>query len=106
MANKNKTTAPQEEEMAPDLLTLEDEDGVLVTFEIIDNLDYTGVHYMAAVEYVEDEDDIDEDAQLILFKMLEDEDGAYYDIVEDDEELLAVSKLFEKRLADWYEIQK
>ena len=41
------------EEAAPDLLTLEDEDGKEVTFEVIDALDHKGVHYLAVVEYTE-----------------------------------------------------
>ena len=44
-----------EEEYQPDLMTLEDEDGNEVTFEVIDALDHKGVHYMAVVEYAEDE---------------------------------------------------
>ena len=50
-----------EEEYQPDLMTLEDEDGNEVTFEVIDALDHKGVHYMAVVEYAEDEEDVNED---------------------------------------------
>ena len=42
---------PNTEEDQPDLMTLEDEDGNEITFEVIDALDYKGVHYLAAVEY-------------------------------------------------------
>ena len=45
---KNPNT---EEEYQPDLMTLEDEDGNEVTFEVIDALDHKGVHYLAVVEY-------------------------------------------------------
>ena len=45
---KNPNT---EEEYQPDLMTLEDEDGNEVTFEVIDALDHKGVHYLAAVSY-------------------------------------------------------
>lgn len=106
MADKKNSTAPQEEEMDLDLMTLMDEDGNEVTFEVIDNLDYNGVHYLAAVEYIEDEDDLDENAQLILLKVGEDAEGEFLDVVEDDEELLAVGKLFEKRLEGQFEIQE
>ncbi len=105
MADKKNSTAPQEEEMDLDLMTLMDEDGNEVTFEVIDNLDYNGVHYLAAVEYIEDEDDLDENAQLILLKVGEDAEGEFLDVVEDDEELLAVGKLFEKRLEGQFEIE-
>ena len=97
---KNPNT---EEEYQPDLMTLEDEDGNEVTFEVIDALDYKGVHYLAVVEYTENEEDA-EDAQLVILSVGEDDEGEYLDVVEDDETLLEVSKLFEQRLSDDYEI--
>ena len=87
---KNPNT---EEEYQPDLMTLEDEDGNEVTFEVIDALDHKGVHYLAVVEYAENEEDLNEDAQLVILS-----------VGEDDETLLEVSKLFEQRLSDDYEI--
>ena len=97
---KNPNT---EEEYQPDLMTLEDEDGNEVTFEVIDALDHKGVHYLAVVEYTENEEDA-EDAQLVILSGGEDDEGEYLDVVEDDETLLEVSKLFEQRLSDDYEI--
>ena len=97
---KNPNT---EEEYQPDLMTLEDEDGNEVTFEVIDALDHKGVHYLAGVEYTENEEDA-EDAQLVILSVGEDDEGEYLDVVEDDETLLEVSKLFEQRLSDDYEI--
>ena len=92
-----------EEENQPDLMTLEDEDGNEITFEVIDALDHKGVHYLAVVEYTENEEDA-EDAQLVILSVGEDDEGEYLDVVEDDETLLEVSKLFEQRLSDDYEI--
>ena len=97
---KNSNT---EEEYQPDLMTLEDEDGNEVTFEVIDALDHKGVHYLAVVEYTENEEDA-EDAQLVILSVGEDDEGEYLDVVEDDETLLEVSKLFEQRLSDDYEM--
>lgn len=93
-----------EEEYQPDLMTLEDEDGNEVTFEVIDALDHKGVHYLAVVEYTEDEKDA-EDAQLVILSVGEDDEGEYLDVVEDDETLLEVSKLFEQRLSEDYDIE-
>ena len=81
----------------------EDEDGNEVTFEVIDALHHKGVHYLAVVEYTENEEDA-EDAQLVILSVGEDDEGEYLDVVEDDETLLEVSKLFEQRLSDDYEI--
>ena len=102
MADEIKTPGA-EEEYQPDLMTLEDEDGNEVTFEVIDALDHKGVHYLAVVEYTENEEDA-EDAQLVILSVGEDDEGEYLDVVEDDETLLEVSKLFEQRLSNDYEI--
>ena len=101
----NKSAAETEEEDQPDLMTLEDEDGNEVTFEVIDALDHKGVHYLAVVEYTEDEAEA-EDAQLVILSVGEDDEGEYLDVVEDDETLLEVSKLFEKRLSEEYDIEE
>ena len=68
---KNPNT---EEEYQPDLMTLEDEDGNEVTFEVIDALDHKGVHYLAVVEYAENEEDLNEDAIRNAVKLKNDSD--------------------------------
>ena len=86
------------EEAAPDLLTLEDEDGKECTFEVVDVTEIGGTRYMAVVPYQEDPESLQEDAELILMRIGTDEEGEYMDIVDDDEELLRVGKVFEERL--------
>ena len=103
MSDEIKNPNTEDEEYQPDLMTLEDEDGNEVTFEVIDALDHKGVHYLAVVDYTENEEDA-EDAQLVILGVGEDDEGEYLDVVEDDETLLEVSKLFEQRLSDDYEI--
>ena len=103
MSDEIKNPNTEDEEYQPDLMNLEDEDGNEVTFEVIDALDHKGVHYLAVVEYTENEEDA-EDAQLGILSVGEDDEGEYLDGVEDDETLLEVSKLFEQRLSDDYEI--
>ena len=104
MSDEIKNPNTEDEEYQPDLMTLEDEDGNEVTFEVIDALDHKGVHYLAVVEYTENEEDA-EDAQLVILSVGEDDEGEYLDVVEDDETLLEVSKLFEKLLNDLLEFE-
>ena len=92
------------EEAKPDLLTLEDEDGKEVTFEVIDATEVNGTRYLAVIPYQEDPDSLQEDAELILMRIGTDEEGEYMDIVDDDEELLTVGKVFEERLSAMYDI--
>ena len=92
------------EEAAPDLLTLEDEDGKEVTFEVIDATDLNGTRYLAVIPYQEDPESLQEDAELILMRIGTDDEGEYMDIVDDDEELITVGKVFEERLRAMYDI--
>ena len=72
MSDEIKNPNTEDEEYQPDLMTLEDEDGNEVTFEVIDALDHKGVHYLAVVEYTENEEDA-EDAQLVILSVGEDD---------------------------------
>lgn len=92
------------EETKPDLLTLEDEDGQEVTFEVIDATEVNGTRYLAVIPYQEDPASLQEDAELILMRIGTDDEGEYMDIVDDDEELLTVGKVFEERLRAMYDI--
>lgn len=92
------------EEATPDLLTLEDEDGQEVTFEVIDATEVNGTRYLAVIPYQEDPANLQEDAELILMRIGTDDEGEYMDIVDDDEELLTVGKVFEERLRAMYDI--
>ena len=92
------------EEAAPDLLTLEDEDGKEVTIEVIDATEVNGTRYLAVIPYQEDPESLQEDAELILMRIGTDDEGEYMDIVDDDEELITVGKVFEERLRAMYDI--
>ena len=92
------------EEATPDLLTLEDEDGKECTFEVLDVAEIGGTRYMAVIPYAEDDAEADEVAELILMRVGTDDAGEYMDIVDDDEELLSVGKVFEERLRAMFEI--
>ena len=92
------------QEAQPDLLTLEDEDGKEVTFEVIDATEVNGTRYLAVIPYQEDPESLQEDAELILMRISTDDEGEYMDIVDDDEELITVGKVFEERLRAMYDI--
>lgn len=92
------------EEATPDLLTLEDEDGKEVTFEVIDATEVNGTRYLAVIPYQEDPESLQEDAELILMRIGTDDEGEYMDIVDDDEELLEVGRVFEERLRAMFDI--
>ena len=78
---------------------------VAVVCDPADSLTVVVELVLRLVEYAENEEDLDEDAQLVILSVGEDDEGEYLDVVEDDETLLEVSKLFEKRLSDQFEIE-
>ena len=92
------------EESTPDLLTLEDEDGQEVTFEVVDVTEINGTRYMAVVPYEETPAAEDEEAELLIMRIGTDDQGEYMDIVDDDEELITVGKVFEERLRAMFDI--
>ena len=92
------------EAFGSDYLTIEDEDGNEVTFEVIDATEVNGTRYLAVIPYQEDPESLQEDAELILMRIGTDDEGEYMDIVDDDEELITVGKVFEERLRAMYDI--
>ena len=104
MSDEIKNPNTEDEEYQPDLMTLEDEDGNEVTFEVIDATEVNGTRYLAVIPYQEDPDSLQEDAELILMRIGTDDEGEYMDIVDDDEELITVGKVFEERLRAMYDI--
>lgn len=105
MAEMNKPGTPEDEYEGPDLITLDDGEGHELTFEIIAALDHNGSRYIGVVEYVEDESQITDDEQLVILRVGEDEEGEFYDVVEDDEELYEVGKQIEKLLEGDYDVE-
>ena len=63
-----------------------------------------GTRYLAVIPYQEDPESLQEDAELILMRIGTDDEGEYMDIVDDDEELITVGKVFEERLRAMYDI--
>lgn len=92
------------EELGPDLITLEDENGKECTFEVIDAADLKDVHYLAVVPYAQEPANLTAEEDLLIMRVGTDADGEYMDIVDDDEELYTVSRVFERRLRERYDI--
>ncbi|MCM1150259.1 MAG: DUF1292 domain-containing protein [Butyricicoccus sp.] len=89
-----------------DILTLTDEDGEEFRFEVIDAADYNDEHYLAVVPFEEDPaKQLEEDAELVIMRVGDEDGEEYLDVVEDEEELAAVSEMFANRLEELYDIR-
>ena len=89
----------------PDLVTVEDEEGVSHTFEELDRIETETGKYIALLPvYDEAEEILDDDGELILLKVQEENGEIYLEPIEDDEEFNTIGQIFEERLQDMFEI--
>jgi signal peptidase I len=89
-----------------DIIGLVDEEGNESSYEMIDALEKDGVTYVALLPYSEDpEEQLDEDYQVMILKMVPDENGEEMLLSLDNEaEFNEVWAAFEDRLSDDFEI--
>ncbi|MEG1991887.1 MAG: DUF1292 domain-containing protein [Acetivibrio sp.] len=71
-------------------------DGEEIAFYILEETTISGVNYLL----VTDSDEEEAEALILKEQKSEDEEESIYDVVEDDEELKALSKVFEELLED------
>lgn len=94
------------DDMAPDLISLVDEDGVEHQFEIADTLEINGENYMALIplpDEDEEEDLLDDSGELVVLKVAEDGEEEFLEAIEDEDEFNRISSLFMERLKDEFD---
>lgn len=96
---------PTADEFGPDLVTVEDEDGQVHTFEKLDAIETETGKYVALLPYYEDPADaINDDGELIILEAQETDEGVMLVPIEDDELFDEIADVFEERLSEYYEI--
>ena len=92
------------EEYGPDIVSVVDEDGVEHTFEELDRIETDEGKFVALLPvYDEAEEIIDSDGELIILQVTEEDGEFYLEPIEDDKLFDKIGKLFEERLADYFE---
>lgn len=84
-------------EEKPDLIEFTSEDGDTVLFSVIGQVKITGIDYLLVTD---SDGDGDREDAYILKKLKDKESQSIYVMVEDDNELAAISKVFEETLED------
>ena len=93
------------EDYEADIISLLDEEGEEHIFEVLDAADIGDVHYLAVVPHAEDPITLlEEDAELLIFRVGEEDGEEVLDFVEDEAELEKVSSVFAERLSELYDI--
>ncbi len=92
-------------ENAPDLYTLEDEDGKEQVFEMLDVMEVDGEKYFALTPYYEKPEDMLEDAGevVILKSVFEGDEEMMVSFDENEEEYDRIGELFMKRLEEMFD---
>ncbi|MGN0675226.1 MAG: DUF1292 domain-containing protein [Oscillospiraceae bacterium] len=92
-------------EMAADLYTLVDEDGVEQQFEMLDSMDVGEDRYYALVPYYDDPTkELEADTELVVLKSEFDENNDETLVsIDDDEEYERIGNMFLERLNEMYE---
>ncbi len=97
MSEEIKNNAPEEEEI--NVVTLSDEEGNEIDFELMDRIEYDGNEYIVLLP-LEDSDNDGVDEVVILLVESETEDEQFFAIVEDDEVEYTVFEMFKERNKD------
>ncbi len=91
------------DEFTPDVVSIIDDNGNEHLFEEIDRIETENGKYIALLPYAESEEDLsDEDNELIILKVIEENDEFYLEPIEDDEEFNEVGEIFEERLSEMF----
>jgi uncharacterized protein YrzB (UPF0473 family) len=86
-----------------EFITLVDEDGKVIEFELIDAVEMDGVQYFAMIPAIESEEFLNDDGELVILKAIEDNGEEILASIDDDDEFEKVSQYFLKRLEELFE---
>ena len=105
MADEKNMATSAEEEI--DIITLTDENGEDMDFELLDLVEYEGKRYavlLPPIEDVESEDE-NEDEEVLILQVEDDgtEENESYVFVDDDNILTAVFDIFKEKFKDEFD---
>ncbi len=91
----------------PDIISVTDEDGNEIEFELLERYETEDAVYVAITEYRDDDIEIVEaDFEVIILKVVEDEDGnEYLEEIQDEMEYEQVSDILMSMVEEKYEVE-
>ena len=91
---------------APDILSVTDEDGNEILFELLERYETDDAVYVAITEYRDDAEDIVEaDYEVIILKVLEENGEEYLEEIEDEMEYEQISDILMAKVEEKYEVE-
>ena len=91
----------------PDIISVTDEDGNEILFELLERYETDEDVYVAITEYRDDEEEIVEaDFEVIILKVVNDENGdEYLEEIKDDMEYEQVSDILMAKVEEKYDVE-
>ncbi len=90
----------------PDIISVTDENGDEILFELLERYEDKDGVYVAITEYRDDEEEIvDGDYEIIILKVLEDSGEEYLEEIEDENEFNRVSDILMKMVEEEYDVE-
>lgn len=94
-----------ENEFGNDVLTLEDDEGAEHTFEVLDAIDNGENRYMALTPIYDDpQDTLEDSGELVIMKVVSVDGEEYLETIEDEDELDEIADIFMERLEEDYDV--
>lgn len=100
------TEEMEAEEMAVNVVSVVDDNGVEHEFEILDELEDGDNYYLALLPSYDDPSELlENDGELIILQVVQEDGKDMLAPILDDDEYDRVAGIFEERLAEYYEIE-
>ncbi len=90
----------------PDIISVNDEDGNEILFELLERYEDENGVYVAITEYRDDAEEIvDGDYEVIILKVINEGDEEYLEEIESEEEYERVSDILMKMVEESYDVE-
>lgn len=92
-------------EFGNDILTLEDDDGVEHIFEVLDAIDNGENRYMALSPVYDDpQQTLEDSGELVILKVITVDGEEFLETIEDEDEMDEIADIFMERLEEDYDV--
>lgn len=96
----------ENENYEPDVISVTDEDGNEILFELLERYENDNGVYVAITEYRDDAEDIVEaDYEVIILKVAEENGDEYLEEIEDEAEYNEVSEILMNKIEQQYDVE-
>lgn len=92
-------------EYGNDILTLEGDDGVEHTFEVLDSIENAGTRYLALSPIYDDpQQTLADSGELVILRVVEADGEEFLETIDDEDEMDEIADIFMERLEEDYDV--